>query len=101
MVCNLIRRTISTNWTTQNSQGQNYQAESTHGGSRGSRYICRGRPYLASMGREALGPMEARCPVRKCKNSEEGVGEWVEEHLHSGKGKGGRENGRGNLWRGN
>ena len=43
---------------------------------------------MASMGREALGPMEARCPVRKCKNSEEGVGEWVEEHTHRGKEEG-------------
>jgi hypothetical protein len=41
------------------SQGLNYQPKSTHGGTHGSSYICsRGWPYLASMGREALGPVE-------------------------------------------
>jgi hypothetical protein len=42
--CSPIRRTISTNWTTQSSQGLNYQKKSIHGGSQVSRYIY--QPYL-------------------------------------------------------
>jgi hypothetical protein len=34
--CNLIRRTLSTNWTTQSSQGLNHHPKSIHG----SRYTC-------------------------------------------------------------
>jgi hypothetical protein len=62
------RTTISTNQTIQSSQGLNYQPESIHGCVHGSSYLCsRGWPYLASMGGEALGPVEARCPsIRKC-----------------------------------
>jgi hypothetical protein len=53
-----IRRTaISTN---QSSKGLNPQPRSTHGGTHGSSCICsRGWPCWASMGEEALGPMEA------------------------------------------
>ena len=59
-VCNPIGRTIATNLTTQSSPGLNYQPKSTHGGSHGSSRICsRGWPYLASMGGETLGPVEA------------------------------------------
>jgi hypothetical protein len=39
--CNPVRRTISTNWNTQRSQGINHQPKSICGGSHGSRYICR------------------------------------------------------------
>jgi hypothetical protein len=54
------RTTISTNLTTHSSQGQNHQPKSTHGVTHGSSYLCsRGLLYLASMGREALGPVEA------------------------------------------
>jgi hypothetical protein len=38
--CNPIGRAISTNWTTQNSQGLNYQPKIIHGGIHGSSYIC-------------------------------------------------------------
>jgi hypothetical protein len=37
--CNLIGRTISTNWITQSSQRLNHQPKSTHGGSRMYIYI--------------------------------------------------------------
>jgi hypothetical protein len=55
--CNPMGRTIPTNVTTQNSQGQTTEgsmAPDTY------RYICsRGWSYLASMGGETLGPVEA------------------------------------------
>ena len=48
---NFPARTISTNWTTQSSQGLIYQPKSIYGGSQDSRYICSIEwPYLASMG---------------------------------------------------
>jgi hypothetical protein len=51
--CNPIRRTVSTNWNTQRSQGLNHQPKIIHGGSQDSRYMCsRGWPYLTSIGRE-------------------------------------------------
>jgi hypothetical protein len=51
--CNLIRRTISNNWTTQSSQGLNLQPKNIHGGNQDSRYIhSRGWTYLTSVGRE-------------------------------------------------
>jgi len=57
---NPIGRTISTNCTTQNSQGLNHHQKRIHGMSQESRHICsRGWSYLTSMGREALGPVEA------------------------------------------
>jgi hypothetical protein len=44
----------------QSSQGLNHQAKSTHGGTNGSSSLySRGWPYLASVGEEALGPVEA------------------------------------------
>jgi hypothetical protein len=58
--CNPIRRTVSTNWNTQSSQGLNHQPKSVHGGGNGSSCIySREWPYLASMGGEAFGPVEA------------------------------------------
>ena len=86
-VCNTIGRTISTNQTTQSSQGLNHQPKSIHGGNHDSRYICsRGWPYLTSVGgEEGLMPQ-----CRGMLKGEAGVGEWVEEHLH--RGKGGRRN---------
>jgi hypothetical protein len=61
--CNSIGRRISTNRNTQSSQGLNHQPKSIHRGSNDSSCICsRGWPYQASMGEEALGPVEARCP---------------------------------------
>jgi hypothetical protein len=61
--CNPIGRTMSTNGTTQSSQGPNHQPKSIYGGSHDSRYICNRRwPYLASMEGETLGPVEAWCP---------------------------------------
>jgi hypothetical protein len=60
-VCNAIgRATISTNQTTQSSQGLNYQPKSTHGGTHGASCMCsRGLLYLASMGGEALDPVKS------------------------------------------
>jgi hypothetical protein len=56
------RTTVSTNQTTQSSQGLNHQPKNTHGGTHGSCYLCRRRwPYLASMREEVFGPMEACC----------------------------------------
>jgi hypothetical protein len=59
-VCNPIgRTTISTNQNPQTSQRLNHQPKSTHEGTLVSSCICgRERPCLASMGGEALGPME-------------------------------------------
>jgi hypothetical protein len=87
--CNPIRRTISTNWTTQSSQGLNHKPKSIQEGSQDPRYICyRGWPYLTSMGGGALMP--------QCRGMlEAGVREWVEEHPHRGKGEGG---GSGREW---
>jgi hypothetical protein len=67
------RRSVSTN---QSSQGVNHQPRSTHGGNQGSSHICsRGWLFPASMGREALGPLKARCPsVGEFKGGEAGVG---------------------------
>jgi hypothetical protein len=54
------RTTISTNHIPQNSQGLNHQPKSIHGGTHGSSHICSRRfLYLASMGGEVLGSVEA------------------------------------------
>jgi hypothetical protein len=67
-IASLGRRTLSTNWTPQSSHGLNHQSKSTHGGTHGSGCLCsRGWPYLASMGGEALGPVESWCPsIGRC-----------------------------------
>jgi len=60
-VCNLIigRTTISTNQTSWSSQGLKHQPK-VHRGTHDSSWICsRGFPYLASLGWEPLGPVEA------------------------------------------
>jgi hypothetical protein len=55
-----MRRTISTNWTTQSFQGLNHQPKNILGRIYDSRCICSiGWPYLAPMGGEAFGPVEA------------------------------------------
>ena len=57
---NPIGRKTSPNQNPQSSQGLNHKPKSIHGGTHGSSYICsRGWSYLASMGGEALGPVEA------------------------------------------
>jgi hypothetical protein len=66
-VCNPIQRTTMS--TNQISQGLNHQPRRGHmEGTDGSNHVCsRGWPWMASMGREALGPMMARCSsVGKC-----------------------------------
>jgi hypothetical protein len=70
------RTTISTNQNSQSSQGLNYHPKSTHGVTHGSSCICsRGCPYLASMGREGLGPVKVQClNIGECQGSEVGVG---------------------------
>jgi hypothetical protein len=64
--CNPIgRTTISTDQTPQSSQDLNPQPESIHKWVHGSSYICsRGLCYLASVGGEVLGPVEACCPIK-------------------------------------
>jgi len=61
-VCKTMGRTIiPINWIPQSSQGLHHQPKTTHGGTHGSGCICsRGWPYLASMGWEALGSIEAQ-----------------------------------------
>jgi hypothetical protein len=83
--CNPIGRTTTTNWSTQSSQ------RGLHGGSQDSRYICkRGWPYVISLRGETLGSQEAWYPsIGGCKISEVGVGEWLKEHTHRGKARGG------------
>ena len=63
-VCNPIgRTTISTNQTPQSSQKLNSQSKSIHEQDHGSCYIwSRGLPPLASMGKNALNPVETLCP---------------------------------------
>jgi hypothetical protein len=86
-VCNPIERTtISTNQTPQSSHGLNHQPKSTHGSSR----ICsRGLPYLASLGGELLGPVEARRPriwnARLLR--QKWVGGWGSTLIEAGGGK--------------
>jgi len=78
-VCNPIGKTIiSTNQTTQSSQGLNHQPKSTHGGTHGSSCICsRGWHCLASTRGEALSPVEAHFPsVGECQAVDVGVGGW-------------------------
>ena len=57
--CNPIGRTISAGWTIKCSQGLDHQPKSIQGGIHDSRYICNRRwPFLTSVGREGLGPVE-------------------------------------------
>jgi hypothetical protein len=87
-VCNSIgRTTVSTN---QTSQGLNHKPRSTHGGTHGSSHPCsRGWPCQALMGKEAFGPVKARCPiVEKCEGGEASVGGWVRAHPHRSRWKG-------------
>jgi hypothetical protein len=91
-VCNPVRTIISINQAPLSSQGLNHQPKSsTHGGTHGSSHICsRGWLYLASMGREALGPVKAECPsVGEYQGSEVGVGGWRSTLIEAG------EEGRG------
>jgi len=62
--CNTMgRTTISTKQTPWNSQGLNQQPKSIRVLVHGSCYICsRGLPCLASVGGDALGPVDAWCP---------------------------------------
>jgi hypothetical protein len=63
-VCHPIERTkISINKSPQSSQELNHQLNSTHGGTHGSSCICsRGWPCMASIGGEAICPVNARFP---------------------------------------
>ena len=52
-------------------------------------YVAEGWPYLASMGGEILGLVEALCLSRgRCWRDEAGVSEGVEEHPPRGKWEG-------------
>jgi hypothetical protein len=59
-VCNPIgRTTVSNNRIPQSFQGVNHQLMSINGGTHSSSFLySRGWPYVASMGGEALGPIE-------------------------------------------
>jgi hypothetical protein len=71
-VCNPIRRTISTNWTTQSSQELNHQPKRTHGGTHCSSCLCsRGLHYLASMG--GGGPWSCGDLMPQCRGM---LGRW-------------------------
>jgi hypothetical protein len=99
-VCNPIGRTVSTNQTTQSSQGLNQQPKSTHGTTCDSRCICsRGWPCWTSVGGEAHGPVKVRCLSEgECQDREAGVGGWVGEYPHRSRG---REDSIGGFQRGN
>ena len=87
-VCSPIgRTTISTN---QSSQGLNNQPKSTHVGTHGSSCkSSKGWPYPASIREEVLGTVKVQYPsVGECQGREAGVGGWVEEHPHRGRGSG-------------
>jgi hypothetical protein len=58
-------------------------SNSTHGGTHGSNCIySRALPYLASMGGEALGPVETHCTsVGECYSSQPGVVVWLGYNL--------------------
>ena len=56
--------TILTNQYLQSFQGLNQQPNNTHKGTHSSSHICsRGWPYWTSVGREALSPVKAWCPI--------------------------------------
>ena len=63
-VCNLIERTtISTNQIPQSTQELNHLPKTTHGVTNGSSCLHNtALPHLSSIGREAFGPLKARCP---------------------------------------
>jgi hypothetical protein len=67
---------ISTNQTSQSSQGLNHEPQSKHEGTHNSSHICRrGWPCWTSMRGQGLGPVKARCPsVGECYRAEPGVG---------------------------
>jgi hypothetical protein len=75
-VCNPIgKTTISSNQTTQISQGLSYQPKCTLGGSHGSSRICsRGWRFLASMGGKAKGSREGSMP--QCRGMPGQGGGW-------------------------
>jgi hypothetical protein len=79
-------RKNNSNWTPHNSQRLSHQPKSIHGVVCGSCYIhSRGLPYLASLGGDALGPVEVWCPRL---GGEVQVCGWVGEHTPRGKGDG-------------
>ena len=63
-ICNPIGRTaISTNQSSQSSQGLKHQPKSTHGETHGFSHICsRGWPCRSSVEGEALAPVKDLCP---------------------------------------
>jgi hypothetical protein len=73
----------------QSSQRLNLQPKSTHGGTHGSSHICsRVWSCQASLGWEALGPVEAPYPrVGECQRGEAGVGDLVGKHPHRSRGE--------------
>lgn len=70
--CNSIGRKILTNGTSQDFPGTNPPPKSIHGRVHGSCYIySRGLSYLASVGGDALGPVEPWCPIKgECEKDE-------------------------------
>jgi hypothetical protein len=66
-ICNTIGRTAeSTNWTLQSFQRLSHQPKSIRCLVYGLWYICsRGLPSLATVGGDALGPVEAWCPQKR------------------------------------
>ena len=69
--------------------GLDHQPKSTHGGTLGSGHICCRRwPFWISVGGAVLGSEGVQCPsVGKRQGRKAGVGRWVAEHTHRGRGK--------------
>jgi hypothetical protein len=72
------------------SLGLDNQPKTTHGATHGAGHICGRRwPCWTSVGGEALRPECIQCPsVGECQGGRTGVGEWVKEHPHGGRGRG-------------
>jgi hypothetical protein len=59
----------------------------------GSGHICgRGWPCWTSVGGEVLRPKGTQCPsIGECQGRKTGVGGWMGEHPHRGRGRGGNK----------
>jgi hypothetical protein len=82
------RVTMSTGQILLSSRELDHQPKSTHGGPMAPA-TCVAEDCWTSVRGEALGPEGLRCPsVGECQGRKAGVGEWVEEHPHRGRGRG-------------
>ena len=81
--------TVSIGQDPWSSQALDNQPKSTHGGTHGTVHVCgRGWPCWTSVRGEALGPENIGCPsVGECQGGKTGVGGWVGQHPHRGRGR--------------